>query len=61
MVDVIKPTDEWVVTIVTHEVNVNCPFLVFPVNYHGCSFNHPSVFVEYPQCSKEYCPLKGDE
>ena len=54
--EIIKPKEEWVVKITFEEKNTKCPYLVYPVNYHGCCFMHPSPFLEYPVCSKETCP-----
>jgi hypothetical protein len=60
MVDVIKPTEKWVVKIVTIEINDDCPFLVYPANYYGCCFKHTTV-EDFPRCSKQTCPLRQEE
>jgi hypothetical protein len=61
MVDIIKPKEEWTIEIILEGNSRDCSYLVFPINYHGCSFMHESEFLEYPRCTKETCPLRKAE
>jgi hypothetical protein len=56
MVNVIKPKQEW--KVVAEFSSKNCPFLVFPANYHGCSYD--GLYSDAPSCSPEACPIKKD-
>ena len=50
MVNVIKDNRSWTVT---HEFkNIDCPFLYYPANYHGCKL----LLQGEGRCTLENCP-----
>ncbi len=56
MVDIIKPETSWNITLVFN--NRECPYLIYPANYHGCK--HPKM--KYADgtilnCDGSICPI----
>ena len=53
MVDVKKPDTSWKIHLTLP--NEDCPFLFYPTNIWGCSYESR---LNYAECSEEICPIK---